>query len=266
MTGISGKDDPQVARIEFRDIVEALAQGMRDFQAAPVYGLALGSLYAAGGILILLCLTWLGMTYFAYPLATGFALIGPFVAAGLYEVSRRLEDGRPLYLRDIWRTIRSRGEIGWLAFITVFVLVVWMYQVRLLMALFLGYTGNFSSLAEFINVVLTTNQGWLFLAVGNVIGAVLALVLFSLTVVSFPLVLDREVDVVTAMITSIRAVATNPVPMILWAGLVAVLLAVSALPFFLGLIVTLPVLGHTTWHLYRRIVVQKPAAAAAALA
>lgn len=263
MAAISGKHDPQVVRIEFKDIVDALAQGMRDFQAAPAFGIMLGALYAGGGILILLCLTWLGMTYFAYPLATGFALIGPFVAAGLYEVSRRLEQGRPLHLSEIWRTIRSRGEIGWLAFVTVFVLVVWMYQVRLLMALFLGHSGAFATMPEFISVVLTTSQGWLFLAIGNMIGAFLALVLFSLTVVSFPLVLDRDVDVVTAMITSLRAVATSPAPMLMWAAIVVVLLAISALPFFLGLIVTLPVLGHTTWHLYRRLVVQSPAAALA---
>lgn len=260
MAAISGKVDPQVVRIEFKDIVEALAKGMRDFQAAPLYGLMLGSLYAAGGILILLCLTWLEMTYFAYPLATGFVLIGPFVAAFLYEVSRRLEDGRLLSFSDMWRTIRSRGEIGWLAFITVFFLVVWMYQVRLLMALFLGHSGAFATMPEFIDVVLTTSSGWMFLAIGNVIGAFLALVLFSITVVSFPLVLDRDVDVVTAMITSIRAVSTSPVPLIIWAGIVVLLLALSALPFFLGLIVTLPVLGHTTWHLYRRLVVQNSSA------
>jgi uncharacterized membrane protein len=111
-------------------------------------------------------------------------------------------------------------------------------------------------LQQFISVVLTTNEGLLFLLVGNIIGALLSLILFSLTVVSFPLLLDRDdVDFVTAMITSVRAVVMSPVPMIGWAAVVVMLLIISALPFFFGLLVTLPVLGHTTWHLYRRIVV-----------
>jgi uncharacterized membrane protein len=129
-----------------------------------------------------------------------------------------------------------------------------MYQVRLLIALLLGLHASFSSLHEFITVVLTTNEGLLFLAIGNAVGAALSLILFSLTVVSFPLLLDRDVDFVTAMITSVRAVVTSPLPMIGWAVLIVILLAVSAMPYFLGLVVTLPVLGHTTWHLYRRII------------
>jgi uncharacterized membrane protein len=137
-----------------------------------------------------------------------------------------------------------------------------MYQVRFLMALFLGLHASFSNIQEFINVVFTTNEGLAFLMVGNIEGAVLSLVLFSLTVVSFPLLLDREVDFVTAMITSVRAVATSPLPMIGWAAAIVVLLFVSILPFFVGLLVTLPVLGHSTWHLYRRIVEPLPAAAA----
>ncbi|HEV2627163.1 MAG TPA: DUF2189 domain-containing protein [Pseudolabrys sp.] len=105
-----------------------------------------------------------------------------------------------------------------------------------------------------LNVVLTTNEGLLFLAIGNLDGAVLSLILFSLTVVSFPLLLEREVDFITAMITSVRATVTSPAPMIGWAAVIVILLVVSAMPLFLGFVVTLPVLGHTTWHLYRRIV------------
>ncbi len=129
-----------------------------------------------------------------------------------------------------------------------------MYQVRLLIALLLGLNASFSSFREFITLVLTTNEGLLFLAIGNLDGAALSLILFALTVVSFPLLLDRDVDFVTAMVTSVRAVVTSPLPMIGWAIVVVVLLIVSAIPYFLGLIVTVPVLGHATWHLYRRIV------------
>lgn len=259
MGSISGKVDPVVRRITIADIAEAFGQGLRDFQALPLYGLAFGALYAAGGIIIVLCLTAFSMVYLAYPLAAGFALIGPFVAIGLYELSRRRETGQPISLGAIWSAVRSRSEIGWMAFVTLFFFVIWMYQVRLLIALLLGLNASFSSLKEFMTLVLTTNEGLLFLAIGNLDGAALSLILFSLSVVSFPLLLDREVDFVTAMVTSVRAVVASPVPMIGWAAIIVVLLIVSALPYFLGLLVTVPVLGHTTWHLYRRIVAPIPA-------
>src|ERR1700755_1700711 len=251
---ISGKTDPVVRPIAAADIAEALGQGLRDFQAMPLYGLASGPFYAAGGIVIVLSLTAFGMVYLAYPLAAGFALIGPFVATGLYEMSRRREQGEPITLAAIWTTVRSRSEIGWMAFVTLFVFVIWMYQGRLLIALLLGLPASLSGLQGFMTVVLTTNEGLLFLAIGNAVGAALSLILFSLTVVSFPLLLDREVDFVTAMVTSVRAVVTSPLPMISWAAIIVMLLIVSALPYFLGLVVTLPVLGHATWHLYRRTV------------
>ena len=252
---ISGKVDPVVRPVVALDIAEAMAEGLRDFQALPLYGLVFGVFYAAGGIVIVLCLTAFSMVYLAYPLAAGFALIGPFVAIGLYDVSRRRENGEPVSFGAVWSTVRSRGEIGWMAFVTLFIFIMWMYQVRLLMAILLGLNASFASVREFLNVVLTTNEGLLFLAAGNIDGAVLSLILFSLTVVSFPLLLERDVDFVTAMITSIRAVATSPAPMIGWAAVIVILLVVSAMPLFLGLVVTLRVLGHTTWHLYRRIVV-----------
>ncbi|XUM22870.1 DUF2189 domain-containing protein [Bradyrhizobium oligotrophicum S58] len=251
---VSGRSDPVVRRITTADIAEALTQGLRDFQAQPMFGLAFGLIYVLGGISIVLCVTAFGMVYLAYPLAAGFALIGPFVAIGLYEVSRRRELGQPMSYGAIWRTITSRGEIGWMAFVTLFFFIIWMYQVRLLIALLLGLNASFSSIKEFMTVVLTTNEGLLFLAIGNLDGAALSLVLFSLTVVSFPLLLERDVDFVTAMITSVRAVVTSPGPMIGWAAIITVLLIISALPYFLGLLVTVPVLGHATWHLYRRIV------------
>lgn len=259
MTSVSGKGDPVVRPVTIQDIAEALVQGLRDFQAAPFYGLAFGAFYAAGGVLVVLSVTALGMSYLAYPLAAGFALIGPFVAIGLYEISRRLEAGQPPSLHAVFAVMTNRAEIAWMAFVTLFIFIAWMYQVRLLMALFLGLNVSYSSLQQFIQVVLTTNEGLVFLAVGNLVGAALSLLLFSLTVVSFPLLLERDVDFVTAMITSVRAVVASPLPMIGWAAVIVVLLILSAMPFFLGLLVTLPVLGHATWHLYRRIVA--PAAA-----
>lgn len=257
----SGKPDPVVRQITPQDVGEALAAGIRDFQKAPLYGLAWGLLYALGGILVVATVSHLGVPYLAYPLAAGFVLIGPFVAAGLYEASRRMERGERPRFGDAWRALKSRPELRWMAFVSIFMMIVWMYQVRLLMALFVLGSGQVSTFPEFLSFVLTTNEGLLFLAIGNVVGAILALILFSLTVVSFPLVLERDVDFVTAMVTSVRSVAKNPVPMIGWAAVVVALLFVSAIPLFLGLVITLPVLGHTTWHLYRRLVAPDGAAA-----
>lgn len=254
MASISGKTDPVVRRISATDVTDALGKGLRDFQAMPLYGMILGALFAAGGTMAVLTTTAFGMSYLSYPLAAGFVLIGPFAAIFLYELSRRRESGRDIKLLDIGRTVFGRGEIGWMAFVTIFTFVVWIYQVRLWMVLLLGLHASFASLQQFIAVVLTTNEGLVFLLIGNVVGAVLSLVLFSLTVVSFPLLLDRDVDFITAMITSVRAVVMSPLPMIGWAAVIVVLMIVSCLPYFLGLVVTLPILGHTTWHLYRRIV------------
>ncbi len=247
--------DPVIRRITRQDVVDALAAGLRDFRAAPLYGLFFAAVYALGGIAIFASLFWLDLSYLAYPLAAGFAMIGPFVASGLYEVSRRRELGQPLsfsaVLLSVWGQ-RSR-EMGWMAFVAIFLLIVWLYQVRLLIALFLGLR-PFGSLAEFISVVISTPEGLTFLLIGHIVGALLSALAFTLTVVSFPLLVDREHDFVTAIITSFRAVATNPVVMLGWGACVVALLIMAAMPMFLGLLVVLPVLGHATWHLYRRVV------------
>jgi uncharacterized membrane protein len=263
VTSLSGKADPIVRRITVNDVAEALARGLRDFQAAPRYGLVLAGLCALAGVAIFGLLYAMDMPYLAYPMGAGFALVCPFLSAGLYEVSRRLERGQALSASGIWQTVKSRSEIRWMGFMTVFVLIMWMYQVRFLMALFLGYSGMMATLGEFLNVVLHTTEGLTFLAVGNVVGAILATVLFSLSVVSFPLVLDRDVDFVTAMITSVRSVVANPGPMFFFALIIVLLLLLSALTGFLGLLVTLPIVAHATWHLYRRVVVPEEEAATA---
>jgi uncharacterized membrane protein len=254
-TAQAPKPAPRVLTITAAAVVDSLEKGLRDFRAAPAFGLFFGGVYALGGMLIVLAATALQVGYISYPLAVGFALIGPFVAVGLYEVSRRRETGEPLEWRAVLGVIfaQRKRETAWMAFVTLFVLIMWMYQVRVLIALFIGLHAP-TTLDGFIAVVLGTPEGQMFLAIGHVVGAGMALVLFSLTVVSFPLLLDREVDFVTAMITSVRAVVANPGPMIGWAFVIIVLLMVAIAPFFIGLFVVLPVLGHATWHLYRRLV------------
>ncbi|HRK23837.1 MAG TPA: DUF2189 domain-containing protein [Beijerinckiaceae bacterium] len=251
----SARPDPVVRTIQFSDIADALAAGMRDFRAAPFYGLTFGALYALGGILIVATVAALNMPYFTYPLAIGFVLIGPLVAIGLYEISRLLERGEKITWGSIFSAIWTQAgkEIGWMCFVVLFITTMWLYQVRLLLALFLR-NETMTSMGEFFTVVSTTSQGWMFLGVGHVIGAILSTVMFSLTVVSFPILLDRTIDFITAMITSVRAVVNNPKPMLTWAAIVVATLFVASMPMFLGLVVVLPVLGHTTWHLYRKLV------------
>lgn len=252
----SAASTPKVRDIGRDDVVAALRAGFADFRAAPLYGLAFGAVYAFGGLFLLWLTLGIGLGYLTYPFATGFALIGPFVAVGCYEVSRRRECGEALDPRGIFGVIFSQSgrELGWMAFVTLFVFILWMYQVRILLILTLGFK-NFTSFAEFARLVATTSDGWLFLALVHLDGLVFALATFSLTVVAFPLLLDREVDFVTAMITSVQSVTRNPRTMISWGLIVAALLFLAALPAFLGLLVVLPVLGHATWHLYRRLVV-----------
>jgi len=247
---------PKIRDIGRADVTAALAAGLADFRAAPLYGLAFGAVYAFGGLFLVWLTLGLGVGYLTYPFATGFALLGPFVAVGCYEVSRRRETGEALDPRGIFGVIfrQSGRELGWMAFVTLFVFILWMYQVRILLILTLGFK-NFTSFAEFAHLVATTSDGWLFLALVHLDGLIFALVTFSLTVVSFPLLLDREVDFVTAMITSVQSVTRNPRTMISWGLIVAGLLFLAVLPAFLGLLVVLPVLGHATWHLYRRLVV-----------
>lgn len=254
-TATSGRQqEPVIRPIAFNDLVDALSAGLRDFQAYPAFGLAFGGIYALGGLAILGCALWWDLLYLVYPLAAGFVLIGPFVAVGLYEVSRRREHNERPSWRDVFGVMLSQGgkEISWMAFVSVFLFIVWMYQVRLLIAVFFGLHGlPDGSLAT---VLFGTPEGLAFLAVGHLVGAVLATVAFSITVVSFPLLLDREVDFITAMITSVRCVVSNPLTMLGWALAIVLLLFIAALPMFLGMIVVLPVLGYSTWHLYRKLV------------
>lgn len=246
---------PTVRKVEFDDIRDAVRLGVEDFRAAPAYGLFFGGVYALGGILLLLFLTQFDMPWMILFFGVGFPLLGPFVAVGLYEVSRRRAASQPLSWKGVLGVVfaQRKRELGWMAFVVLFIFWVWIYQVRLLLALFLGYK-SFSTLEQFLTVATTTQEGWAFLVVGTIEGAFLATVLFSATVVSIPLVLDRDRDFVTALITSFQVVFKSPRVMIAWAWIVTAAVILSILPMFLGLIVTLPVLGHATWHLYTRAV------------
>jgi uncharacterized membrane protein len=141
-----------------------------------------------------------------------------------------------------------------MAFVMLFVFWIWIYQVRLLLALFLGSSGGGGTLESFVTTLFTTRDGLLFLAIGHVVGAVLALVLYSVTVISIPLLMARDIDVISAIITSFRAVAASPMVMLGWGVVVTLLFIAASVPAFLGLFVVLPILGHATWRLANRLV------------
>lgn len=238
------------------DVTAALKEGFADFRRFPAFGLFFGGIYALGGLFILVVLSLYHQPWMIIPVAIGFPLIGPFVAVGLYEVSRRHERGDPITWRSVLTEVFRQRErqLSWMAFAVLFIFWIWIYQVRLLLALFLGFKIP-ATLAAFVTVVTTTPQGMLFLVVGTIVGAVIATILFSLTVISMPLLLDHDLDFVTAMLTSIRTVSENMLPMLTFGIIVAVIAILALIPGFLGLFVALPILGHATWHLYRRAIV-----------
>ena len=249
---------PVVRTVTTGDVLTALKAGVRDFIRAPLFGLFFGGVYAAGGLFILASLMYFDMVWLIIPIAIGFPLIGPFAAVGLYEVSRRLAVNEPLGWRSILGVVldQRHRQLGWMSFVILFIFWVWIYLVRILLALFFGFK-SFSSVEGFFQIIATTGEGLAFIGVGTLIGAFLAFILFSATVTAMPLLLERDIDFISAMITSFKSVLTSPVAMLGW-GIVVTALGIAAMvPAFLGMIVILPVLGHATWHLYVRAIVSE---------
>lgn len=234
------------------DITASLRAGVQDFRRAPQFGLFFSAVYVIGGFVML----WLGAGHVSWTLATslGFPLVAPFAAAGLYEVSRRMEMNERLSWRAVLGIVwneRTR-QLPWLGAIIVIYFLFWTFLAHMIFALFMGLS-TMTNVSQSLDVFLTPN-GLAMIAVELIVGAVLAFVLFAMTVVSLPLVLDREVDFVTAMLTSMKVVRQNLFVMLVWAVIIAVLSLLALLPWFLGLMVVLPILGHATWHLYRRAI------------
>ena len=246
---------PVVRKISSADLKEALAKGFDDFWAMPSHLVFLGLIYPIVGV----CLAALTFTNNAlpllYPLASGFALIGPFAGIGLYEISRRRELGLAPSWRDAFDVLKSPSipSIIALGVILLVIFLAWLTTARLLYQSLFGYAVP-TSYSQLINQVLTTPEGIRLIALGNALGFVFAVVVLSISVISFPLLLDRDVGVAVAIYTSVKAVMINPVTMALWGLIVAAALLVGSLPLFVGLAIVMPVLGHATWHLYRRVV------------
>ncbi len=246
---------PTVNKVTADDIAASLRAGFSDFLARPFMSGSFGLFFAVFGILFVWCLVWLGKIWMIIPAAIAFPLVAPFACAGLYEMSRQLQKGESFGWSEILAVMANqrKREMGWMAFVTLFVLWVWFYQFRIVLVIVLQ-DSSFSDLDGFLNIVFFTPEGWTFLAIGTCVGAFLSAALFALTVVAMPMLLDREIDFVSAMLTSIAVVRENPVVMLTWAAIISVTMLLSLAPVFLGLIFTLPILGHTTWHLYQRAV------------
>ena len=246
---------PTVRRIRTSDLKAVLMRGLADFEAYRSDVIFICLIYPLVGIL----LAWLSFGYhflpLLFPLASGFALLAPVAAVGLYEMSRRREQGHRIGWIDAFGVVRSPGfgAILVLGLVLLAIFVLWMLAAVVIYQLTLGPEPPLS-ITAFVRDVFTTPAGWTMIVVGVGLGFLFALLVLAISVVSFPLLLDRDVGLYGAVSTSIRAVAANPGPMAVWGLIVAGGLVIGMIPAFLGLIIVMPVLGHATWHLYRKVV------------
>ncbi|AZO15247.1 DUF2189 domain-containing protein [Mesorhizobium sp. M2A.F.Ca.ET.043.05.1.1] len=246
---------PTVRHISTADLWEALKLGAEDFWAKPSHYVFLCLIYPIVGLILTQWSSGSNAIQLVYPLMSGFALIGPFAAIGLYEISRRRELGmssRWHHALDVRHSpaLPSIAVIGILLFA---LFLLWLFTAQTLYTSLFGAEPP-ASVGAFVRDVLTTGKGWTLILVGNAVGFGFAAVVLGTTVVAFPLLLDRDVGAVAAIETSARVVMANPLTMALWGLTVAVLLVIGSIPLFAGLAVVMPILGHATWHLYRKVV------------
>jgi uncharacterized membrane protein len=246
---------PNIRRISRADLEDALAKGWDDFKAMPTFAVFLVVVYPVIGFILFNLTFGHNMLSLAFPLLAGFALIGPVAAIGLYEMSRRRELGLDISLNALNILRRpAMGSILALGAVLLAIFIVWLSTAQAIYNSIFGYPAQSPSVSEFTQQVFTTSAGWTLMVVGCGVGFLFALATFAISAVSFPLLLDRNVGASTAVLTSIKAVAANPATMGLWGLIVTALLVIGILPGLVGLIVVLPVLGHSSWHLYRKVV------------
>lgn len=251
-----GAAPPRVRRIGASDIGDALARGFKDFGACRTDVIFLCLIYPIAGLIISRMAFDFGMVALIFPLVAGFALIAPLFGVGLYEMSRRRELGFDTGWTDAFGVVRTPaiGAILVLGLLLLALFCLWLSAAYFLYTVTLGPDAPVSATA-FARDALTTPEGWTMIGVGIGVGFLFALTVLIISVVSFPLLLDRNVGVGTAIATSVQAVRTNPGPMAMWGLIIAGSLVLGAIPLLVGLAVVLPVLGHATWHLYRKVVV-----------
>ena len=246
---------PAVCRIKASDIRDVLVKGLGDFGACRTDVIFMCLIYPVAGIVLTRLTFGYHMLPLLFPLASGFALVGPVAAVGLYEMSRRREEGISITWVDAFGAIRSPGfgAILVLGLVLLAIFLFWLFAANEIYQLTLGPEQPVS-IAAFAGDVFTTSAGWTMIVVGVGVGFLFALLVLVISVVSFPLLLDRDVGLDAAVWTSIRAVAANPGPMAVWGLIVAGGLVIASIPLFLGFVIVMPVLGHATWHLYRKVV------------
>ncbi|MCU4180741.1 DUF2189 domain-containing protein [Bosea sp. BH3] len=249
-------EHPQIRSITPRDLTDSLRQGWEDFKAQPSHLVFIALIYPVAGILLAQLTVSYNIFPLLFPMLSGFALIGPFAAIGLYEVSRRREQGLDSSWRHALGLLRSPsiGQIVLLGAMLTGLFLAWLFSAWFIYRSLLALPADVST-TDFLRAVFTTFDGWVMIVIGNSLGLLFAILAFSISVVSFPLIIDRHVDAPTAIRTSIAAVEANPRVMMYWGLMVTGLLVLGCLPVLVGLIVVMPVLGHATWHLYRRVVV-----------
>lgn len=245
---------PAIRRIGTDAVWRALRQGWQDFMANPTQLVFLAIIYPIIGLVAAAAAAGRDLTPLVWPLLSGFALVGPVAALGVYELSRRREQGLPVSWVNAFdvRHSPSLPSILALGVLLLAIFVAWLFTAE---AIYRGSFGRMvpASASEFLSLVTGTAAGRRLMVLGNFAGFLFAAAVLALTVISFPLLLDRPVGAGTAIRSSLRAVALNPVPMALWGLVVAVVLLVASIPLFVGLAVAVPVLGHATWHLYRAV-------------
>ena len=246
---------PIVRSIGSADLKDALMKGLDDFWAMPTHVVFISLIYPIFAVVLGAVTLENNFAPDLFPFAAGFPLIGPFAAIGLYELSRRRELGLDTSWNHAFDVIHSKSlsSIVMLGLLLSVIFIVWVAIARAIYVANFGYE-EVTSLRAFARDLLTTKQGHNLILIGNFVGFLFALLAFSLTVVSFPLLLDRNVGVVAAALTSVRAVLTNPITMALWGLIVTCSLLIGFLAFLFGLALVMPVLGHSTWHLYRKVV------------
>jgi uncharacterized membrane protein len=246
---------PSIRTITLSDLREALAKGWDDFSAMPSHAIFLCLIYPLVGIFLIGLAFGYSVLPLLFPLAAGFALIGPVAAVGLYELSRRREAGLDSHWTHAFDVLRSSSlpAIVALGLILMGIFLAWLGSAQALYQSLFGYLPP-TSYTQFIRDVFTTPAGWSLIFWGNLIGFGFAVWALVISVVSFPMLVDRDVGAAAAITTSVRAVMANPVTMAAWGFIVAALLVIGSLPAFIGLAVVMPVLGHATWHLYRKVV------------
>jgi len=246
---------PVVRKIGLADLRDALAKGADDFYAMPTHAIFLCIIYPIVGFALARLAFGYSILPLLYPLVSGFALVGPIAALGLYELSRRREAGLETSATRAFDVFES-SSVGAVAVLGILLLIIFVVWVAVADAIYVANFGYASppSVGAFLKDVLTTRPGWNLIIVGNGLGLLFAILVLTISVVSFPLLLDRDVGAAVALLTSIRAVAHNPLTMMVWGLIIAALLVVGSLPLFFGLTVVMPLLGHATWHLYRKVV------------